>query len=218
MSIVLLNIVLGSIFFGIAGLLTLIAIILIVVSLVRSSKAKKQNKKTKKVGLWIGVAMLVIPWVIVAIFIAAANVMDSANNRWLPGREVLAKAVANKDAEELYEMMADDVIDKNDITVEDMEEFLEQCDLENVSSKDIELYSDFGSDKNHYRNYTSYANGRAQTCFQYMMYEVNDDGAKIYIAAVDGDPEGEEYVGIYYIEYQAGDDFISIGEKPPKEG
>ena len=218
MSIVLLNIVLGSIFIGIAALLTLIAIILIVVSLVRSAKAKKQNKKTKKVGLWIGVAMLVIPWMILAVFFAAANVMDSANHRWLPGREVLAEAVANKDAEELYDMMADDVADRNDITVEDMEVFLEQCDLENVSSSDLEPYSDLGSGKNHYRNYTSYENGRAQTCFQYTMYEVNDDGAKIYIAAVDGDPEGEEFVGIYYIEYQAGDDFISIGEKPPKEG
>ena len=217
MSIVLLNIVLGSIFIGIAGLLTLVAIILIVVSLVRSSKAKKQNKKTKKVGLWIGVAMLVIPWVILAIFLATANVMDTANNRWLPGRETLAEAVASKDAEELYDMMADDVVDRNDITVEDMEEFLEQCDLGNVSS-DLEPYSDFGSDKNHYRNYTSYENGRAQTCFTYTMYEVNDDGAKIFIAAVDGDPEGEEYVGIYYIEYQAGDDCISIGENPPKEG
>ena len=49
------------------------------------------------------------------------------------------------------------------------------------------------------------------------MYDVNNDGWKIYIAGVDGDSEGEEYVGIYYIAYMRDDEVVFIGERPPKE-
>ena len=217
MFVVLLNAVLSIIVITIAAILTLIAIVLIIVSLVRSSVAKKNNKKTSKVGLWVGIAMLIIPWIVVAVFFVASKVSDAKNNRWLPGKEVLAAAVADRDAEELHDMFADYVVDEENLSVEDVEEFFQSIDMGNVSSGDIERYTDVSPDDNHYRNYTSHDNGRRQTCFQYNMYNVNDDGGRIYIAAVDGDPEGEEYVGIYYVSYTDDDGTISIGIQPPSE-
>ncbi|SCW48144.1 hypothetical protein SAMN02910456_01317 [Ruminococcaceae bacterium YRB3002] len=217
MFVVLLNVILSMIVIAIAVILTIIAIILIIVSLVRSSKAKKENRKTSKVGLWIGIAMLVIPWLIAAAFFVASKIYDADNNRWIPDRAALAGAVIKEDADEIYDMMADHVVDEEDISVEDIEGFLKSCNIEKVSSSDIKRYSEFSSEYNHYRNYTSHDNGRAQTCFQYNMYNVNDEGGKIFITGVDGDAEGAEYVGIYYISYTAGDETSSIGVKPPAE-
>lgn len=217
MFVVLLNVVVISIIIGIAIILTLIAIGLIIGSLVRSALAKKKNKKTKKIGLWIGITMIVIPWILVAVLVISANVADVENNRWLPGREDLAGVITDRDADELYDMMADYVVDENDISVDDVEAFLDSCNIENVSSSDLERYTGFSSRDNHYRNYTSEENGRRQTCFQYHMYNVNDEGGAIYITGVDGDAEGEEYVGIYYVAYTLDDETISIGQMPPSE-
>ena len=218
MFVVLLNAVVISIVIAIAVFLTLIAIGLIIGSLIRASIAKKNNKKTHKVGLWIGIFMIVIPWIFVGVLVICADISDVKNNRWLPGREGLATVIAEEDADELYDMLADDVVERNDISVEDVETFLEQCDLSNVDANDIDEYTDMSSPQtNHYRNYTSEENGRRQTCFQYNMYDVNDDGWKIYIAGVDGDAEGEEFVGIYYVAYMLDDEVIFIGEQPPRE-
>lgn len=217
MFVVLLNVVVISIIIGIAIFLTLIAIGLIIGSLVRSALAKKKNKKTKKIGLWIGITMIVIPWILVAVLVISANVADVENNRWLPGREDLAGVITDRDADELHDMMADYVVDENDINVDDVEAFLDSCNIENVSSSDLERYTGFSSRDNHYRNYTSEENGRRQTCFQYHMYNVNDEGGAIYITGVDGDAEGEEYVGIYYVAYTLDDETISIGQMPPSE-
>ncbi|MBR2523921.1 MAG: DUF456 domain-containing protein [Clostridiales bacterium] len=217
MSIVLLNIVLGTIALIIAGVLTLIAVALIIISLVRSSRAKKEGKKTAKVGLWIGIIMLAAPWLIIAFFFIGGKVMDSNYNRMDVDKGILAQAVLASDHDDLYDMLADDVVDRNDLDEEDLEEFLSRCRIENTSSSDMERYSDFASQDSHYRNYTSRVNGRNQLCFQFSMYDVNDDGGEIYIAGVDGDAKGEEYVGIYYISYTEDDVSISFGEKPPKE-
>ena len=218
MFVVLLNVVVISIVIAIAVFLTLVAIGLIIGSLIRASIAKKNNKKTHKVGLWIGIFMIVIPWILVGVLVICADISDVKNNRWLPGREGLATVIAEEDADELYDMLADDVVERNDISVEDVETFLEQCDLSNVDTNDIDEYTDMSSPQtNHYRNYTSEENGRRQTCFQYNMYDVNDDGWMIYIAGVDGDAEGEEYVGIYYVAYMLDDEVIFIGEQPPRE-
>ena len=217
MFVVLLNVVVISIIIGIAIILTLIAIGLIIGSLVRSALAKKNNKKTKKIGLWIGITMIVIPWILVAVLVISANVADVENNRWLPCSEDLAGVITDRDADELHDMMADYVVDENDISVDDVEAFLDSCNIENVSSSDLERYTGFSSRDNHYRNYTSEENGRRQTCFQYHMYNVNDEGGAIYITGVDGDAEGEEYVGIYYVAYTLDDETISIGQMPPSE-
>ena len=218
MFVVLLNAVLATIFIVIAGILTLVAIGLIIGSLVRASKAKKENRKTHKVGLWVGIAMIVIPWIFVAALLVGAKIYDANNNRWIPNREILATPVAVEDAQSLHDMMADDVVARNNITVNDVEKFLDQCDLSNVDADNLGKYTDMGAPQtNHYRNYTSKENGRSQTCFQYNMYDVNNDGWKIYITGVDGDSEGEEYVGIYYIAYMRDDEVVYIGEKPPSE-
>lgn len=216
MFVVLLNVVLSIVIITIAIILTIIAIVLIIVSLVRSSAAKKENKKTMKVGLWVGIAMLIIPWIVVAVFFIASKIYDANNNRWLPDRSLLAQTIIDKDADELYDMMADSVIDEENISEDYIEEFLEACDID-AGKSDIDRYSELSSQDNHYRNYTSHDNGRAQTCFQYSMYNVNDDGGEVYITGVDGDAEGEEYVGIYYISYTVGDESVSIGVKPPAE-
>ena len=149
MSIVLLNIVVISIILGICIFLTLVAIGLIIGSLIRAAVAKKNNKKTMKVGMWIGIFMLVIPWLLFGLIYVISLFSDRKNNRWIPDREILATAVTDKDADEIYDLMADYIIDEEDISVEDIEEFFAACDIENVSRSDIERYSEFSSVGNH---------------------------------------------------------------------
>lgn len=215
--IVLLNMAVIGAVIVVAVTLTLIAIGLIIGSLVRSSLAKKKNKKTLKIGLWIGIAMIIIPWILVAVLVVSVNVSDAENNRWLPGREGLATVIIDQDADELYDMMADYVVDEDDISVDDVEAFLDSCSIGNMSDEDLDRYTRMSSQDNHYRYYTSEENGRAQTCFQYHMYDVNDEGGDIYITGVDGDVQGEEYVGIYYVTYTLDGETISIGRQPPSE-
>ena len=100
MFVVLLNAVVISIVIAIAVFLTLVAIGLIIGSLIRASIAKKNNKKTHKVGLWIGIFMIVIPWIFVGVLVICADISDVKNNRWLPGREGLATVIAEEDADE----------------------------------------------------------------------------------------------------------------------
>lgn len=217
MFIVLLNMAVIGVVIAVAFFLTLVAAGLIIGSLIRSSLAKKKNKKTHKVGLWIGIFMLVIPWVLVAVLVVSVEISDDKNNRWLPGRETLAAVIIDQDEDELYDMMSDYVVDENDISVEDVEAFLDSCNIGDLRDSDLERFTKMSSRDNHYRNYTSEENGRRQTCFQYHMYNVNGDGGVIYITGVDGDAEGEEYVGIYYVEYTLGDETVSIGQMPPSE-
>lgn len=218
MFVVLLNVVVISIIIGIAALLSLIAVILIIVSLVRAYNAKRKGKKTLKAGLWIGIIMLVTPWILVGSFIIYAEKVDKENHRLEVNRKILGTAVLARDAETLYGLMAEDVTDRNDITEEDVEEFLSACTIQYTVSDDLDRYTDMSQPQtNHYRNYTSEENGRRQTCFQYRMYDVNSDGGVIYITGVDGDPEGEEYVGIYYMSYTLDDITITLGEQPPRE-
>ncbi|MCR5214082.1 MAG: hypothetical protein K6E10_06675 [Eubacterium sp.] len=218
MFIVLLNVVVAAIAVGIAILLTLIAIILIIISLVRSHKAKKNNMKTAKAGLWIGVAMLVIPWIFVIWLLISVKISDEKNHKLNISREILASRVIDDDSDQLYDLFADDVIDSEGITEEEIENFITSCNITKDTSEDLERYTDFASPKeNHMRYYTSEENGRKQTCFQYNMYNINDEGGSLCITGVDGDAEGEEYVGIYLIGYSGGGKLITIGQQPPKE-
>lgn len=217
MSIVLLNMVLVTVFLCIAAFLTLVALALIIISLIRSSRAKKKGKKTAKVGLWIGSIMLILPWLCIGVLVIAGKVYDRNNNRMDVDREILAQAVTDDDPDALYDLLSEDMLTRNGLSEEDLEEFLSQCDISNISEEDMERYTEFSSPDNHYRNYTTDENGRTQLCFQYNMYDVNDSGGDIYIAGVDGDPEGAGYVGIYYITYTLNDTTITFGEMPPKE-
>lgn len=217
MFVVLLNMAVIGVVIAIALTLTLIAIGLIIGSLVRSALAKKKNKKTLKIGLWIGIAMILIPWILVAVLVVSVNISDDKNNRWLPGREGLATVIVEQDADELFDMMADYVVEQEQISAGDVEAFLETCDIGDLDSDDLDRFTRMSSQDNHYRYYTSEENGRAQTCFQYNMYDVNDEGGDIYIAGVDGDAQGEEYVGIYYVTYTLDGETVSIGQQPPSE-
>lgn len=206
MFIVLLNLILSSFLLIMmvvsAFILTAVAISLIVISLVRSSKAKKENRKTLKVGLWVGIVMLVLPWVCLAFVIFFVMITDKFSNRWTFDREVVAETVAEKDADALYEMMAPDVMEKNSLTMTDLEAFFEQCDIENSSSADMERYTSFKSlgtaddpTGNHYR-----PDGNE---FSYIMYYVNDNGGRIYMEGILYDHNNSGNVGIHYIEFMS---------------
>lgn len=208
MFIVLLNLIMSSIILIILVsldlILTVVAITLIIVSIVRANKAKKNNQKTHKVGLWIGIIMILIPWIIVVMAVSFVKAADSLNNRWTFDREVVAEAIADKDAEALYELMAPEVMESNDLTEDDLEEFLDQCDIENNSRSDMERYTsrEFLGDPsdpegNHYR-----PDGDR---FTYTMYYVNDDGGRIFVSGVLTDSRSEGNVGIYYIEFMSRD-------------
>lgn len=224
MFIVLLNMILASVVLivivCIALFLTVVAIALIIISCVRSSKAKKRNQKTHKVGLWVGIAMIVIPWIFVAISIGIVKVYDSVTNKWDLDKAVVAEAICNEDAEELYDLMAPNVMERNDLTVEDLEEFFDKCDIENNSDDDMDRYTCFESrgeafdpTGNHYR-----VDGNV---FEYTMYYVNDDGDSIFVCGVNSDSKDEDNVGIYYIEFLTKDPDTGkkkmveeFGEKP----
>ena len=218
MSILLLNVAVILIFVGIAIFLTLVAIVLIIVSLVRSASAKKKGKKTRKVGLWIGIAMLVIPWICVAVIFIASKIYDSNYNRWTFDRENVPRAIVENDTDYLWSIMAEDVMESNDLSKEDLEDFLDQCNIDHVSSSELERYTDMSSPDNHYRTYTGHFNGKKLLCFQYTMYNVNDDGGELFITGVDGDQRGDEFVGIYFITYSSDSgESLEFGERPPKE-
>ena len=218
MFVVLLNAVVVSIVIGIAIFLTIVAVVSIIVSLVRSASAKKKGKKTHKVGLWIGIVMLVIPWICVAVMLIASKVYDSNFNRQLLDMDAVAKAVGNNDSEYLFDLMADEVIDNNDLTEDDFRDFLDQCNIDHISDSELSRYNQLSSPDSHYRTYISHFNGRTQNCFQYTMYNLNDDGGELFITGVDGDQKGEEFVGIYYFTYSSDSgESLEFGERPPKE-
>ena len=209
MSIVLLNIVLISIAIGIAIFLTIVAITMIIVSAVRYSASKKKEKRTKRVGMWIGIAMLVIPWIVVASLIIYIQYFKAANHYQDPAefRPKIINSIVDKDAEALYSLMSQKVIDENNITVEDVEKFLEQVEITNDSKSDIERYnSSWGADGNDYRtdNFLYTGGGRrpqSQTQFFWTFYmkKINRRGDEIYFAGVNSDSEGTEDLGLHYV-------------------
>ena len=220
MFIVLLNMVVWTIVLIIAFALTCIAIGLIIGSIIRAVIMKKRGKRTKKVGLWVGISMLAAPWATVAALYLLSLESDRYFHRWKsPYKDISMAVMAEDNTSELYDLFADDVVARNNISKEDLQEYLDKIDIKRVTGEDLEkYYRGANSGKNyHYRVYTSTANGRSQPCFQYRMYDVNEKGDQLYISGVDGDPQGTEYIGVYYISYKTGDEYIEFGEKPPSE-
>ena len=225
MFIVLLNMILSSlaliIIVGTALLLTVIAVTLIIVSAVRSSKAKKEHRKTSKAGMWAGIIMLILPWLFAAMAIAIVKVTDKLDNRWTFDKQEVAEAIADKDEDALFDLMAPAVIDGNDLTEDDLEDFLDQFDIDN-SSSDMERYTAYenlgsASDPtgNHYRPDGQY--------FTYTMYYVTEDGDRIFVEGALYDREDPDGAGIWYIEYltrdpETGDynETASFGERADK--
>ena len=125
---------------------------------------------------------------------------DKGSNRWDFDRGEVAEAIAEKDAGALYEFLAPYMLEKTDLTEDDLQEFLDKCDIENTSSKDMDRYTSFkflgdpsDPEGNHYR-----PDGNR---FTYTMYYVNDDGARVFVSGILKDSKDKDKVGIYYIEY-----------------
>ena len=206
MFIVLLNMILSSIVLiiivCIALILTMAAIALIIVSCIRSSKAKKMGQKTKKAGLWGGIAMLVAPWVLVLFAVGFAAIFNKATNQWdfRDDQAAVAEAIADKDADALYEFMSPYMMEENDLTEEDLQEFLDLCNITNNDSDDMYRYNNHGENEDpldsksfHYR-----PDGNE---FSYSMFYVNDEGARVCVSGIRSDFSDKDKVGIYYIEY-----------------
>lgn len=128
------------------------------------------------------------------------SLLDKAENRWKFDREEVAGLIVDKDADELYELLAPNMLEETDLTEDDLQEFLDKCDIENTSSKDMERYTEYkflgdpgDPEGNHYR-----PDGNE---FDYTMYYVNDDGARIFMTGILYDFKDKDNVGIYYIEY-----------------
>ena len=69
------------------------------------------------------------------------SLLDKAENRWKFDREEVAGLIVDKDADELYELLAPNMLEETDLTEDDLQEFLDKCDIENTSSKDMDRYT-----------------------------------------------------------------------------
>ena len=141
--------------------------------------------RKNRAGLLICTVMLIALSTVMA---GGCSVFDKDSNRWDFDRGEVAEAIAEKDAGDLYEFMAPYMLEKTDLTEDDLQEFLDKCDIENTSSKDMDRYTSFKflGDPNR---------------FTYTMYYVNDDGARVFVSGILKDSKDKDKVGIYYIEY-----------------
>lgn len=153
--------------------------------------------RKNRAGFLICIVMLIVLSTVMA---GGCSVLDKDSNRWDFDRGEVAEAIAEKDAGDLYEFMAPYMLEKNDLTEDDLQEFLDKCDIENTSSKDMDRYTSFkflgdpsDPEGNHYR-----PDGNR---FAYTMYYVNDDGARVFVSGILKDSKDKDKVGIYYIEY-----------------
>ena len=153
--------------------------------------------KKKKAGLLISVVMLMA---LCIAMVSGCSIYDKITNRWKFDRGEVAGAIAEKDAGDLYEFMSPYMLEENDLTEDDLQDFLDRCDIENHSSKDMERYTAYeflgeplDPEGNHYR-----PDGNK---FTYTMYYVNDGGARIFVSGILADSKDKDKVGIYYIEY-----------------
>ena len=153
--------------------------------------------RKNRAGLLICTVMLIVLSTVMA---GGCSVFDKDSNRWDFDRGEVAEAIAEKDAGALYEFMAPYMLEKTDLTEDDLQEFLDKCDIENTSSKDMDRYTSFkfvgdpsDPEGNHYR-----PDGNK---FTYTMYYVNDDGARVFVSGILKDSKDKDKVGIYYIEY-----------------
>ena len=151
----------------------------------------------KRAGLLIRAVMLMA---LCIAMLSGCSIYDKITNRWDFDRREVAGAIAEKDAGDLYEFISPYMLEENDLTEDDLREFLDRCGIENVSSKDMDRYTSYeflgeplDPEGNHYR-----PDGNK---FTYTMYYVNDDGARIFVSGILADPKDKDKVGIYYIEY-----------------
>lgn len=151
----------------------------------------------KRAGLLTITAALMVSCIVMT---SGCSIYDKITNRWNFDRKEVAEAIADKNAGDLYELMSPYMLDENDLTEDNLQDFLDRCGIENSSSKDMERYTafeflgePFDPEGNHYR-----PDGNK---FTYTMYYVNDDGARIFVSGILADSKDKDKVGIYYIEY-----------------
>ena len=173
--------------------------------------------RKKRTGLLISSVMLMVLTIVMA---CGCSILDKAGNRWDFDREEVAKAIVKKDAGDLYELMSPYMLEENDLSEDDLQEFLDKCGIENTSSKDMDRYTSFkflgdpgDPEGNNYR-----PDGDK---FIYTMYYVNDDGARIFVSGILYNSKDKDKVGIYYIEYLEKDpetgDYKSVEEFGERE-
>lgn len=138
--------------------------------------------------------------VLFTVMVGGCSLFDKGSNSWKFDRKEVAKAIVDKDAGDLYDLMSPYMLEENDLTEDDLQEFLDKCDIENTSSKDMDRYTSSkfvgkpsDPEGNHYR-----PDGNK---FTYTMYYVNDDGARIFVSGILKNSKDKDKVGIYYIEY-----------------
>jgi len=153
--------------------------------------------RRKSTGLLISSVMLMI---LSIVMMGGCSLLDKNSNRWKFDREEVAEAIVEKDAGDLYDLMSPYMLEENDLTEDDLQEFLDKCGIENTSSKDMDRYTSFkflgkpsDPEGNNYR-----PDGNK---FIYTMYYVNDEGARIFVSGILYDSKDKDKVGIYYIEY-----------------
>ena len=153
--------------------------------------------RKKSTGLLISSVMLMI---LSIVMLGGCSLLDKNSNRWKFDREEVAEAIVEKDAGDLYDLMSPYMLEENDLTEDDLQEFLDKCGIENTSSKDMDRYTSFkflgkpsDPEGNNYR-----PDGNK---FIYTMYYVNDEGARIFVSGILYDSKDKDKVGIYYIEY-----------------
>ena len=153
--------------------------------------------RKKSTGLLISSVMLMI---LSIVMMGGCSLLDKNSNRWKFDREEVAEAIVEKDAGDLYDLMSPYMLEENDLTEDDLQEFLDKCGIENTSSKDMDRYTSFkflgkpsDPEGNNYR-----PDGNK---FIYTMYYVNDEGARIFVSGILYDSKDKDKVGIYYIEY-----------------
>lgn len=153
--------------------------------------------RKKSTGLLISSVMLMV---LSIVMMGGCSLLDKNSNRWKFDREEVAEAIVEKDAGDLYDLMSPYMLEENDLTEDDLQEFLDKCGIENTSSKDMDRYTSFkflgkpsDPEGNNYR-----PDGNK---FIYTMYYVNDEGARIFVSGILYDSKDKDKVGIYYIEY-----------------
>lgn len=151
----------------------------------------------KRAGFLVSTIMLMV---LSVVMVGGCSILDKLENRWTFDSEEVAGLIVDKDADGLYELLAPNMLEETNLTVDDLQEFLDKCDIENTSSKDMERYTSYkflgdpgDPEGNHYR-----PDGNK---FTYTMYYVNDDGARIFMSGILYDSKDKDNVGIYYIEY-----------------
>ncbi len=207
MSVVLLNVAVIGVIIAIAGGLTLIAAAMIIISLIRHFSKKKQGIKTPMIGMWIGIAMLVLPWIVVIYAVTSVKLTEKEYNH-VDGpklRNEVVQAFLDKDADTVYSLFAPNVISECGITKEDIQEYM---DSTNIEDRDFERYTSVsGPDNSDYRptEYLYHGGGsnrpesETERYAEFNMAKINAEEETIYFAIQTGDKEDANDVGIHYI-------------------